>query len=416
MSPRDVRSGPIAIDADRPDAAEPLHRLGNLVVQAGGRVRPGTSFRVRGGALTVHRREPDPQGAPLITVPVACLPPTGAFCFTVARGRFDVRARADGPAATPVQTRAVRALVDLYNALDKPRWWARQSPWLTLWNDPELLSHLVHGDRPFGRPAEVGLYRAGAWERLLVKSFLSARVFALRAAVRGPCVEVLLPLLDALDHHADAHRFQRTDRAGRPEQSAAMLTARQAQPVPDSDACRVTYNLLDGQQALLHYGFLDTSATFALSVPARLPLACGLTLVVVGSVGRYRDPLPAEREPLRPHLPRVLNAPPEILAVTRPPLPPGRAGATLHAVTEVLIEAKRPDWSVDRRSEAAGQAARALLDANRRYYARLADLLAAAHSRSGRGDVPGRCATLAALDSWMARMDRHVFDPRPNPL
>jgi hypothetical protein len=323
------------------------------------------------------------------------------------RGRFQAARAPDGPAATPVQERAFGGLIALYNALEKPRQWARQSPWLTLWDDPALLGLLVHADRPFGLPPELALYQGRAWARLLAHSFIRSRAFALRPPEGGPACQVLLPLLDALDHHADAGRFTRTHAPGAEGAQVPALTVPEARPVAGSDACRVAYNVLDAQQSLLHYGFLDESAAYLLSVPLRVPLGGGASLHVLAATGRYAEPLPPERAPLRAWLPRVLRAPPEVLAVTRLPLPPARQADTLHAVLETLIARRWPLWSAARRAEAAAAAANGLLAVNQRYHARTAELLTDAHARSGRGDVPGRRATLAALDRLAARADAH---------
>jgi cation transport regulator ChaC len=79
-------------------------------------------------------------------------------------------------------------------------------------------------------------------------------------------------------------------------------------------------------------------------------------------------------------------------------MPPAGEADRLVAVLRTLIARAWPGWDDARSAAAAARAAQGLLGANRRYHARLVDLLAAAHQRSGRGDVPGRRATLAALD------------------
>lgn len=394
------RSTSIDVEADRPDAAAALHALATDVLGEGGAVRRGTVFRAVRGDLTVHHRGlVDASGAPLIEVPRACLPPTSAFRLTLSRGRLRAARDPSGPAVTPVQARTFAVLIALYNALEKPWQWARQSPWLTLWDDPALLGHLAHADRPVGRPRAFGLYQARAWTPLLVHSFLRSRAFALRPQVEGgPARDVLLPLLDALDHHHAAGRFQHARRTWDEGGPLPVLAVAPAQPVADSDACRVAYNVLDAQLALLHYGFLDSSAPFLLSVPVRVRLEAGATLCVLSATGRFNDPLPADLAPLRAWMPRVLRSPPDVLAVTRLPMPPAGEADRLVAVLRTLIARAWPGWDDARSAAAAARAAQGLLAANRRYHARLVDLLAAAHQRSGRGDVPGRRATLAALD------------------
>ena len=397
------------VEADRPDAAAALHALAMDVFGEGGAVRQGTLFRAVRGDLTVHHRSPgDPTCASLIEVPLACMPPTAAFRLSLTRGRLRAARDPDGPAVTSVQARTFAGLIELYNALEKPWQWARQSPWLTLWDDPALLGHLAHAHRAVGRPRAWGLYRARAWRELLVHSFIRSRAFALRPdSGAGPPRDVLLPLLDALDHHDAAGRFQRAQRPGLEGGPRPVLAVAPAQPVAGSDACRVAYNVLDAQLALLHYGFLDSSAPFLLSVPVRVRIDAGATLCVLSATGRFHDPLPAELEPLRAWMPRVLRSPPDVLAVTRLPMPPAGEAARLVAVLRTLIARAWPNWDDARSAAAAARAAQALLAANRRDHARLVDLLAVAHRRSGRGDVPGRRATLAALDRLTALAGRH---------
>ncbi len=239
-------------------------------------------------------------------------------------------------------------------------------------------------------------------------SFIRSRAFALRLQAGGGLArDVLLPLLDALDHHDAAGRFQRAQRL-RPDGGALpVLAVPTAQPVAGSDACRVAYTVLDAQLALQHYGFLDTSAPYLMSVPARVQLEAGATLCVLAATGRFHDPLPADLEPLRPWMPRVLRGPPDVLAVSRLPMPPAGEADRLDAVLRTLIARHWPLGDDGRCAAAAALATQGLLSANRRYHARLVDLLAAAHACSGRGDAPGRRATLAALDRLTARADRH---------
>ena len=399
----------LQVEADRPDAAAALRALAADVLAEGGAVRPGTVFRAVRGDLTVHHRGPvDPSGAPLIEVPLACLPPTSAFRLTLSRGRLRAVRDPSGRAVTAVQARTFAGLIELYNALEKPWQWARQSPWLTLWDDPALLCHLTHGDRPVGRPRALGLYQARAWRLLLVHSFIRSRAFALRPqAGGGLATDVLLPLLDALDHHDAAGRFQRVQRPRSDGGTLPVLGVPTTQPVAGSNACRAAYNVLDGQQALLHYGFLDSSAPYFLSVPVRVPLEAGATLCVLAATGRFHDPLPADLAPLCAWMPRVLRSPPDLLAVTRLPMPPMGEADRVQAVLQTLIARHWPQWGAARCAAAAARAARPLLEANQRYHSRLVDLLAGAHRRSGRGDVPGRRATLAALDCMTVRADRH---------
>lgn len=72
-----------------------------------------------------------------------------------------------------------------------------------------------------------------------------------------------------------------------------------------------------------------------------------------------------------------------------------------------------PQRAADRvrpRVEADAPAAGVLLAANRRDHARMAELLQRAHARAGRDDLPGRRATLSALDRLLARAEAH-FPP-----
>jgi hypothetical protein len=399
----------LQIEADRPDAAAALHALANDVFAEGGAVRAGSVFRAVRGDLSVHHRIAGaPLDARLIDVPLGCLPPTAAFRLTLRRGRLRAARDPSGPVVSDVQARTFERLIDLYNALDKPWQWARQSPWLTLWDDPALLCHLAHADRPVGRPRALQLYQARAWTQLLVHSFIRSRAFALRPqAGGGLATDVLLPLLDALDHHDAAGQFQRAQRPQPDGGTLPVLGVPTTQPVAGSDACRAAYNVLDPQLALQHYGFLDASAPYLLSVPARVQLEAGARLCVLAATGRFHDPLPADLAPLRPWMPRVLRGPPDVLAVTRLPMPPRGEADRVQAVLRTLIARHWPQWGDARCAAAAARAEGALLAANQRYHARLVDLLAAAYRRSGRGDVPGRRATLAALDRLTVRADRH---------
>jgi hypothetical protein len=395
---------PLELDVDDPAAAAPLRELDGLVRAAGGTALPGTVLSMRAGDLTVRRSAPAIAATPLIAVPAACMPPVAAFRVQLRRGRLVCSANPEGPVASGLQERAFARLIDLYNVLGKPRQWAHRSPWLTLWDDPQLIDHLVQGTRGPVPPKPYTLYRAGRWEALLVESFLAARIYG-AGAFGERRRHVLLPLLDALDHDARAGGFEPQ---GQGPARPAGLCVGQSQPIAGSDACYVAYRLMDARTALLHYGFPDASAPCVLAVTGSFELAAGLRLAVLPGAARRRGPLPQGQAALGDYLPDVSTAPPDVLAVRGLPLPPARAHELLPAVLDRLIADKRPDWPATRRAAVAQTAARRLYAVNRRYHARTADLLAQAWGRGERGGVPGRRAMLRALADTTARAGRHL--------
>jgi hypothetical protein len=289
-------------------------------------------------------------------------------------------------------------MLDLYNRLDKPAQWQRRSPWLTLWRDPGLLTHLVNPARPWAT-GDYRLYRAGWRDGLAVSSFFAARAFTLTiAGLVGPR-KVLMPLLDGLNHHADARRFQHLcpDTGG-----DGGLYVHLDRPVAGSDECFVRYSRLDRQAAMMTYGFADPSARVLFSQPMRFDLGCGLPVQILPNVSRCAGPLAPEVAGLEAYMPRVMTADPDSLTVSRLAIPPVGEGAGLLRVLEALIAGKRRAWRGADVGRAARAAARVVIATNRRYHARTAALVQAARRRGGSDPPAGRAATLAAVDAMAA--------------
>lgn len=419
----------LRIDTDRPEIREGLERLAALVTEAGGRFSPGLFVRAREGELTLASDGPNDRTVRLLQVPYAAMPNNKSFTVALDDGRFAYTRSEDGPPASDLEEQAFAAMLDVYNLMDKPRQWAEQCPWLTLWHDLELFEHLVEagGGRPGQRKLQ--LYREGRWNDILIGTFLHSRVFNLKAdpeaakadgepdapATTGKAAaqvdatsQVLMPFIDYLNHHLSTRGFMH-DR----EAAGGSLYTFQDRVADGSNECFVRYNLLDLYGAYLAYGFLDESAPFTVSQPATLTPTGGPTLYVGRNIARgFKGKYPKALKDLGVFLPQFQSRRDGGLSVSRLLIPGANAPYALRRVLRAALSRKCPQWT-DRQVESAVLEAEAqLLDQNHRFYDAIAEKVANARGRSARDDPQGRLATLRALDQVVIRNKRHLYDYR----
>jgi hypothetical protein len=295
--------------------------------------------------------------------------------------------------------------------MDKPTQWAAQTPWLTLWHDPDLLEHLVAAPNSQMAKPKLDLYREGRWDDVLIGTFLSSRVFNLKGKQKGAGQtqpgRVLMPFIDFLNHHFHARGFQ-TETAETWDDNKIFVY--QDQPLEGSDQCFVMYSMLDCYASFLSYGFIDESAPFISSHPTTVELSQGVKLQVGRNLaGTFKKQLPQKMRDLRIYMPQVGAEGSNGIPVSRLLFPGSNAPRALRRVLATILRSKRPQWDAVTVEAAVREAERKLLDANHRHYDRLAELTAEARMRSEDEDVPGRKATLRTVDQLVFRSKRHLY-------
>lgn len=380
-----------------PVVGRAIDALAATVIEAGGGFATGLRVDVRDAELSIARDARAGKAEVLMAMPAPCLPPTSGFRMRVGGDDFVVEA----DSLTPAQDRAVRQLIDIYNACGKVAAWRRVTPWLTLAADPALFDHLRAARGTHGAAQRLeALRQVGDWDRVLVDSFLKSRVIHLARSGPGgrPVVRsVLMLFIDFLNHHlrAGPYRLSRPG-GGRP----ACLVTGCDRPVAGSDECFVFYNVLDSLDTLLTYGYSDPAVPFLVSVPVTVPVPGGRRLVVTAEPGPFHEgALPPALAPFRIQVPRILARDSTSLVVNRLVVPPPDQAGVLAEVLDFLAAGFAPDLTVARRVQVVADAQVALWQANRGHLDRLEMLLAEARTRVTDSAPPGRGTTLAALDA-----------------
>lgn len=400
----------IRVDTERPEVGEILQSLGQRIREHGAQFASGFYVRARGGELTLASDGPAERTSRLVAVPYTAMPDTRSFRVRLDGERFAAEDRLDGPPATDLHRAVFHDMIALYNAAGKPDQWARQTPWLTLWHDPDVVEHLVNAQAYKTQIPLLNKYRAGDRDGVLVDSFLKSRTFNLTQAsdaTRDGTAQVVMPFIDFLNHHFLARGFQH----GRLDGDVGTLFTFQDRPVEGSDECFVRYNVLDMHTAFIGYGFLDGSASFTVSQPTTIELEADLRLDVRRQTGKgFPKKLPSKLRELQIYMPKVTASQnSDDVTLSRLMIPGANAPQALRRVLNTVIRQRRADWPEHRIDGAVRAAEAQLLDANHRYFDRLAELLALARQRSEADDPPGRRATLRAVDQLVVRNKRHLY-------
>jgi hypothetical protein len=247
-----------SVDVETAALTPILNEMLDLVRQGGGVVHANARIQERGGQFSVHADGPPGDDEPLFFLPSPVLVPVGGVKWDERADLLAVRAVPEGLSA--LQVRLLELQVELYNAVGKAPWARKQLPALVVSDHPDLLE-AVRAVRPGFRDKA----------RSVAEVFIGSRVFDYDAAEDlgpGSSTEVLMPLIDFLNHHPMGSRFQ-VDASG--------IRVDMVRPVAASQ-CFVRYGNRRGVLNLaLSYGFLDRHNPWAAST--RLE-------VVVPGIGR----------------------------------------------------------------------------------------------------------------------------------
>ena len=354
---------PPATDVRGDEAAEAkLGALAELTVRAGGALHPAARWTVRGRQLKPEVGDPAADGQALAVVPAAALP-----AVTMGTVGFDddrlVR-RASAPAATKQQTDVLEAMLDLYNALDRPRQWRQTAPWLALAGDTGILDHLARGLDLGGKLTTLArLCAADRWDEVATASFLGSRTYSWHDGDTRRAV--LMPFIDFLDHHWDGAPFERR---GAPPGIAVAVK----RPRAGDSRCHARYGRLDALTSYLNYAFVDTEAPIVNSVPARIPIDSDLTLAVRGRPVKTRADAGRLGFGAAPyHVPRTETPERGLVTLDHVVVADARAPWAVPALLTRLLGRLRPELAPRARSALAEDVRLRLVAANEAYYARL---------------------------------------------
>ena len=218
-----------------------------------------------------------------------------------------------------------------------------------------------------------------------------------------------MPFVDFFNHHSMSPSFQRQDG----EMGVAC-----SRPNPGSNECFVRYNVMDAMDTYLNYGFVDRSANFLRSVPARIDLPGIGTIGIRGRVAQPRkQPLPSGLEDLGIYLPRLQRVSDKTLVAAQMLIPTSNLHYRLGSAFGVMIHKLVPEGvSHDMLLTALESATDQLLRANDNYYW---DLQNQVDSLGGRLKPPAAREQLYALIVFQRTMlagQRNALSINPDAL
>lgn len=392
----------LRIDVDDGEIARELTALASLVKAEGATLSPNVTIEGRGGDLRVTSDLPADPNATILAMPDSCLPGLAAAELYVAGDDIRVRRHGDGVGAT--QARALEHMLAVYNLTGKLAAHREASPWFALDGAPEVVDKLAAGRA--GAPKVDAFHidwRDGARDQLLLTTFLNTREFGAKGGVgRAEATSVLMPFIDYVNHHFHAPGFH-----GGGEGADYTVSIRNAKPVPGSDECFVSYSRLDTLDAYLIYNFPDDSGPHLRSVPLTIDCGDGKRIDVDARIsGSHPGKLPEKMRDLRALMPRVAMPETGLIQVGHLFVPGPNAPRALRRILSGLIRTLFPDIGDAAFQDKVRAAEQAVLDANRRYYRELADVLSAARARATA--LPALATVRRVLELQTAKLDAYA--------
>ena len=396
---------PIDIQTDDTGMLDLLRKLETLVSGAGGFLHPGLRIIVADGQTRVESMAPIDDL--LVSLPESCLVPIDDVQFAL-RGD-DIAVASVPPGYGETRSAMLECMVAIYNRGHKIRQHRAELPWLVFADQPDLLTQL-HAAR-LDAPKPTSYYELainGDLDALTLDSFMGTRTlqFALDDQVSR---RVIMPFVDFFNHHSISPSFQRQDGG---------LAVACSRPDPGSNECFVRYNAMDAMDTYLNYGFVDRSAYFLRSVPARIDLPGIGTIGIRGRVAQPRKrPLPEGLKDLGIYMPRLERVSDKALVAAQMLIPTSDLHHRLGGAFSVMIRQLAPDGiSHDELLTALERATDRLLRANDSYYF---DLQLLVDSLAGRLTASAAREQLYALIVFQRKMlagQRNALSINPDAL
>lgn len=259
---------PIAVRSDNREVTTLLQHIANITGRHGAVVHPTATIVEADGDLRVECAR-GTSGSVLFTMPSEVLP-------EVSLGQWDwagddlVLAMQQN--ADPAKAELLNAHCALYNVTGKGHWFRHHHPRATLAGLTEVTR-------------KVQLLKPGFTPDASADGFIRTRVLGVRdrnSAAASPFEPVLMPLIDCLNNHP----------RGAPFRNDHGIRVDVAQPTATSE-CFASYakGRSDPLALALHYGYLDTAKSDAVSAPVSVAIDAVGHAEIGGPGTRRRSPL-----------------------------------------------------------------------------------------------------------------------------
>jgi hypothetical protein len=340
-------------------------RIATLAEAAGAEFHRDLVVKCIGGTMSVEA-PPGSAGSILMRLPWDCLVPVAPFEFSVAGDEFTIASH--DPEVTGTCVALMEAMAELYNLTHKLAAHRRTSPWCLIASQPALLPKVMTGRQPPRLRDAIESGKRGEFE---LRSFFSARVFDYAEKPEAAIFPVLLPILDAMNHHPQGARFHYED----PSEGAKVLRIARSKPLPRmGDECFAYYGNHDCYDTWMNYGFVDQAPTFLRSRPMKIDLPGVGTIQITDVTGtRTKPALPPPIRDLHYYLPKLLRKRGREIETASVLVPGPQAPRALRRVLALLIAELSPRQSVSR--ELVLHAEQQVIAGNREYYGTLKEAL-----------------------------------------
>ncbi len=353
----------VSIVSDDQDVERSLERNLKLTTEVGAAFSNDMVIKCLDGALSVEAPR-ESVGKPLISLPFDCVLPVDFFQLSVAEDNIIISSHEQG--LTNECVTRMEALLELYNLTRKLAWHRRTSPWTLLALYPELFEHVrlqLANDlvTMFSKFAT-----SGDEDALTLASFLHTRAYDYREYENAPPLQVLLPVIEFLNHHLQGAPVQLEDG---PDDNGALMTIKRSVSISGNE-CFAFYGLYDSFDTWMSYGFIDESAPFVRLVPMTIDLP-RVGTIRLANFARLRDHAELAQSVIDLHvfIPKVLAKRENSLDIASLLLPGPAMPGALRRTLRFLINELVPGHPQQR--QLALQAEQEVVAATRKFYANL---------------------------------------------
>lgn len=291
----------VAFHSDNPDIEKHLRLLHRQVTENGGFVHDRLTIGCESGNFRIIATEDVPGGEKILFLPKACLLPHEKFDLALQGDDIVIKAHKKG--VTKAQAAMMETMMTLYNLSGKIAAHRQTSSLGLIYKNEALKEEFMKGRNkeamPFQKEAALPP------EEFLLKSFFKTRVLGFRdkqqgkndaddtaskSAKGGGALQVLMPIIDFINHHPQAAGFltRIKEPAKKKGESAGRAGGRgvsvlKSCPVAGSDECFVSYGPYDAMDTFLNYNYVEKNAPFVRSIPLVIKLP-GLGTIHIKSV------------------------------------------------------------------------------------------------------------------------------------
>ena len=393
----------VSVVAENSDVARTLGRLVVLSQEAGAKFSDDLVVRCRDGYLSIEA-PPAKAGEVLIDLPWDTLVPLQPFRLAIAGDKFVISSH--DPGLTSACVECMEAMLELYNLTDKLAAHRRTSPWSLIGSYPELLRHISGAEGGDTAGSRQSPMTPRATDRTELDSFFQSRTFGYVDSKVAPRFPVLMPILDAMNHHFAGAPFLYQKQGD----NLSLLIMRSV-PLPGRESeCFAFYGPHDCFETWMAYGFIDQSGHFVRSVAMTIDLPGLGTIRTTNSIThRDRKDLPPSMTDVHFYVPKLLARRQNQLGIAALLIPGPRAPRALRRTLRLLITEMSPAHSKLHHLviRAEGQ----VIAANRAYYRNLAAVLRAMTLDDPRLQ-PIRDNFLRVCDLQMAHLDDYAVYAR----